>query len=142
MRVALMSPFRRSRILAVFAGLVAATIAVPAGAADAKFPFDHELRLDTAPKRGSKRIPVLQIFSNGNMDIDLWCVNGKGTAVFADNTIAIVPVSMRDNNCSPEQLALDEDLLSELTEMTSWKREGEVVVLSGQKTLRFRMSTN
>ena len=49
---------------------------------------------------------------------------------------------MRDNQCSPEQLAQDESLLTELTEMTSWRREGEVVVLSGPKTLRFRMSTN
>jgi heat shock protein HslJ len=62
--------------------------------------------------------------------------------VFADNTIAIIPVAMRDNKCSPEQLAQDESLLAELTEMKSWRREGEVVVLSGSKTLRFRMSTN
>ncbi len=111
-------------------------------AADSGFPFDHELRLDTAPKRGSKRIPVIQVQANGAMDIDLWCVSGKGTAVLADSTIAIVPTSMRDNQCSADQLAQDESLLGDLTEMTSWKREGEVVVLTGSKTLRFRVSTN
>jgi hypothetical protein len=116
--------------------------AISAVAAEPSFPFDHELRLDTAPKRGSKRIPVLQFSANGNMEIDLWCVSGRGTAVFADATIAIVPVSMRDNQCSPEQLAQDESLLNELTEMTSWRRDGEVVTLTGARTLRFRMSTN
>lgn len=130
------------RTLALLAALLLFAAAMPVRAADASFPFDHELRLDTAPKRGSKRVPVLQISANGNMDIDLWCVSGKGNAVFANNSIAIVPVSMRDNKCTPEQLAQDEDLLSELTEMTSWKREGEIVTLSGSRTMRFRMSTN
>lgn len=131
---------RRFALLSAFVASFLGT--VPPAAAEPNFPFDHELRLDTAPKRGSKRIPVLQFSANGNMEIDLWCVSGRGTAVFADRTIAIVPVSMRDNKCSAEQLAQDENLLNELTEMTSWKREGEVVTLSGSKTLRFRMSTN
>ena len=132
------------RVRPWFVAGVLMACAAPAGvsAAESNFPFDHELRLDTAPKRGSKRIPVLQVSSSGKMDIDLWCVSGRGQAVLADNTIAIIPVSMRDNQCSPEQLAQDESLLTELTEMTSWRREGEVVVLSGPKTLRFRMSTN
>lgn len=142
MPVALISSCRSVCLRVTLAGALALPVSMPAGAADSTFPFDHELRLDTAPKRGSKRIPVLQVSANGNMEIDLWCVSGKGTAVFADNTIAIVPVSMRDNKCTPEQLAQDEDLLSELTEMTSWRRDGEIVTLSGQRTLRFRMSTN
>ncbi len=120
----------------VLAGLTASA------AADTNFPFDHELRLDVSPKRGSKRVPVLQVSANGDAEIDLWCTSGKGQVVFADKTIAIIPVAMRDNQCSPEQLAIDESLLAELTEMTSWRREGEVIVLSGSKTLRFRMSTN
>jgi hypothetical protein len=130
------------RLFALVSVVALAAGVAPAAPADTKFPFDNELRLDTAPKRGSKRIPVLQFSSNGNMEIDLWCVSGRGTAVFADQTIAIVPVSMRDNKCSAEQLAQDESLLNELTEMTSWKRDGEIVTLSGSKTLRFRMSTN
>lgn len=122
--------------------LVSTLAAVSVRAADSNFPFDNELRLDAAPKRGSKRIPVLQVSSSGTIDILLWCVNGKGTAVLADNTITIVPTAMQDNNCSADQLAVDEGLLNDLTEMTSWKREGEIVTFSGPKILRFRMSTN
>jgi len=131
------------RRFALVCALLASGIGVlPTRAADSNFPFDNELRLDTAPKRGSKRIPVLQVSSSGNIDILLWCVNGKGTAVLADNTITIVPTAMQDNKCTADQLATDESLLNDLTEITSWKREGEIVTFSGSKTLRFRMSTN
>jgi hypothetical protein len=122
--------------------VLVSVLAAPAVAADVKFPFDNELRLDTAPRRGSKRIPVIQVSSNGNMEIDLWCVSGRGTAVFAESSITIVPTAMQDNKCSAEQLATDEGLLNDLTEVTSWKRDGEIVTLSGSKTFRFRMSTN
>jgi hypothetical protein len=131
------------RRLAFVCAVAAAGIgAWPARAADTNFPFDSELRLDVAPKRGSKRIPVLQVSPSGQIDIVLWCVSGKGTAVFAENTITIVPTSMQDNQCSPDQLAEDKSLLSDLAEVTSWRREGEVVTLGGPRTLRFRMSTN
>jgi hypothetical protein len=124
------------------APLLALGLVGVAQAAEATFPFDHELRLDTAPKRGSKRIPVLQVTESGNIDIDLWCTSGKGQVVFADNTIAIMPTAMRNNQCSDDQLREDEGLLSDLTDMKTWRRQGDVVTLTGSKTLRFRVSTN
>lgn len=111
-------------------------------AADATFPFDHELRLDAAPLRGTKRVPALQISEKGAVDIDLWCVSGKGQAAIVENAITIMPISMRDNQCSPDQLRRDEDLLGEIMQVTNWQRQGDVVVLSGAKALKFRMSTN
>jgi len=113
-----------------------------AQAAEPSFPFDHELRLDATPQRGTKRIPSLQVAENGDVEIDLWCVSGKGQAAIADNTITIVPTSMSNNQCSPDQLQKDEALLADITQVTGWRRQGDLVVLNGPKTLRYRMSTN
>ena len=132
---------RMSYWLAVLT-LVLSGLASPAGAQNGVFPYDNELRLEAAPQRGSKRVPVLQISENGKVDIDLWCVSGKGQAAIAENSITIVPTAMTDNQCSSEQLQRDEELLADITQVTQWKRQGDIVVLNGPKTLRYRMSTN
>ncbi len=106
------------------------------------FPFDHELRLDANPQRGSKRVPGMQISEDGAVEIDLWCVSGKGRAAIAADTITIVPVAMRDNRCSADQLRMDEDLLAKITQVTAWRREGDAVVFIGPQTLRFRLTSN
>lgn len=111
-------------------------------AAETAFPFDRAMLLDTAPMRGSKRLPGLQIAENGAAEIDLWCVSGRGQAVIAENSITIVPSSMQNNQCTPEQLTRDEELLKDLTDAATWRRDGDVVVLTGGKTLRYRISTN
>jgi hypothetical protein len=36
----------------------------------------------------------------------------------------------------------DDDMLTALTEVTNWRREGEFLVLTGARTMRFRMQTN
>ena len=106
------------------------------------FPFDHELRFDGNPMRGSKRVPGLQIAANGAAEIDLWCARGKGQAVIIDDQITIVPLSMQDNQCPPDRLRMDEDLLNTLTAVTNWRWDGQSLVLIGPKPLRFRPASN
>jgi heat shock protein HslJ len=114
----------------------------PAGAAGQGFPYDHELRFDANPLRGSKRVPGLQIASGGAIDIDLWCASGKGHAVILDDQITIVPLMMQDNQCPPERLQMDEAMLNDLTAVTKWRWDGQSLVLVGPKTLRFRVTSN
>ena len=136
-------PVRHLLVISVFASL-AALFAGPIqdAAASGPFPFDHELRFDANPMRGSKRVPGLQITKNGAAEIDLWCVSGKGHAVIIENQITIVPISMQDNQCPVDRLRADEDLLGQLTAVTSWRWDGQLLVLIGPKPLRFRPNTN
>jgi hypothetical protein len=113
-----------------------------ARAAEKSFPFDHELRFDANPQRGSKRLPGLQIAKNGTVEIDLWCASGRGQAVIVDKSLAIVPTALKDNQCSQERLRLDEEFLMHLTQVTAWKWEGDLIVLIGPKPLRFRPASN
>jgi hypothetical protein len=108
----------------------------------AEFPFDHEMYLDANLQRGSKRLPGLQFAQNGETEIDLWCVTGKGYAVIAGESITIVPSAMRNNQCSAEQLQADEELLRKIVNATGWRRDGNIFTLVGPQTLRFRLATN
>lgn len=115
---------------------------MPAQAQGRAFPFDHELHFDGNPMPGSKRVPGLQISAKGDVEIDLWCVSGTGRAVVADHSITIVPTAMRDNQCPPERLRMDKDLLDHLVQVTSWRWDGHVLVLVGPQTLRYRPASN
>ncbi len=106
------------------------------------FPFDHELRFDANPVRGSKRVPGLQVTKTGAVEIDLWCASGKGQAVIIDNQITIIPLSMQDNQCPADRLRMDEDLLNHLTAVTTWRWDGQLLVLVGPRPLRFRPASN
>jgi hypothetical protein len=133
--------FRLCLILLV-AGILMVKL-VPRGmAANRDFPFDRELRLDADPIRGSKRVPGLQFSSNGAVEIDLWCVTGQGQAAVTQDTLTIVPTALQDNQCSPERKRMDEELLGKLTQVTGWRWEGYVLVLTGPQTLRYRPLTN
>ena len=127
---------RRIALSAVFVGLISP------GLADDGFPFDRELLLDATPMRGSKRIPGLEISASGQAVIDLWCNSGRGQVLIAADTITIIPGAMSERTCGPDQMRGDEDMLATLNQVTSWKREGNFVVLVGPKTLRFRLATN
>lgn len=123
--------------VASFAGLMHEAIASGPG-----FPFDHELRFDANPVRGSKRVPALQITKTGAAEIDLWCASGKGHAVIIENQITIVPLFMQDNQCPADRLRMDEDLLNTLTAVTTWRWDGQLLVLVGPRPLRFRPASN
>ena len=129
---------------ALCAGLVfsAVAAALPAAAAAEEFPFDQELLLDAKPMRGSKRVPMLDIKPDGAVLIELWCNSVQAQFVVAANTITVLTGPKTDRSCPPERMRGDEDVLSALEQVTSWRREGEDVVLIGPQTLRFHRATN
>jgi heat shock protein HslJ len=125
-------------LLAVAASLVGPSFA----AAQKAFPFGAELRLEAKPLKGSKRVPWLQFSEDGSVDIDLWCVTGRGRVKVEGTSINIEPTSMRDNQCPQDRLELDKDFLTQLTQVTGWRWEGFVLVLDGPQPLRWRPASN
>ena len=106
------------------------------------FPYEQELILDVAPMRGSKRIPNMDVAANGAMALEMWCNRVEGQVVVAADTITVLAGSPTDRQCPPERARGDAELLTALTEVTSWRREGNTMLLIGPKTLRFRIPTN
>ncbi len=125
----------------VVAGIVALISAAP-GAFAQSFPFGRELVLDVNPMRGSKKVPVLDIGDRGSAEIELWCNSVKAQLVVAANTITIITGEMSSRQCAPEVVRADEDLLAALNQVTGWRMENSALVLSGSRTLRFRVQTN
>jgi len=113
-----------------------------AHASDGGFPFDRELMLDTAPMRGSKRIPILEIAANGAASIQLWCNDARGQASIGADTITIVAAAVQPGQCAAERQSRDDDLLAALGQVTGWRRRGDVIELFGAGTLRFRLMSN
>jgi heat shock protein HslJ len=107
-----------------------------------EFPFDSELILDVDPMRGSKRIPNMDIDIGGKIAVEMWCNRVEGQVVVAGDTITIMTGPPTERPCSPERAKADADFLASLSEVTHWRREDDVVLLTGPKTLRFRVPTN
>ena len=121
----------------------AAIMLIPAPIeAQRAFPYGADLRLEAPPMKGSKRVPWLQFSESGSVDIDLWCATGRGRAVVVDRTLTIVPTAMRDNQCSPEQLEADKEVLVRLAQVTGWRWEGFMLVLDGPQPMRWRPASN
>jgi hypothetical protein len=114
----------------------------PAHASEHTFPFGSELMLDAAPLYGSKRIPMLQIEENGSATIDLWCASVHGQATVGANSITIIADPADPAQCAPERQSGDQNLLTALSQVTGWHRDGDTVEFSGATTLRFRLMTN
>jgi heat shock protein HslJ len=110
--------------------------------AQSEFPYDRDLVLDARAMRGSKRVPVLSVEQNGRAQIDLWCKRGGGQAAIAGDAITITVGDMTDEPCTPERAQADEDMLAALSSVTNWSARGDVVTLTGARTLRFRAATN
>jgi heat shock protein HslJ len=133
------------RVVGCFAWIVAAMVATgPFDGASAQpaFPFDSELLLDVAPMRGSKRVPSLDIGSNGAAEIFLWCDTVKAQLVVAGDTITVITGPLTGQQCPADRMRADQDLLAALAQATNWRREGDALVLAGGKTIRFRLQTN
>ena len=134
-------------VCGIAAGLLLALGAGLARAAD-PFPFDQELLLDAAPMRPVKRVPILNVAPSGNASIGLWCKTVAGHVTFADKEIRIesgplpdaLPQYMSDGQCTPERMQADADTLAALTQVTAWQRRGQLIVLLGPTTLKFRPS--
>lgn len=106
------------------------------------FPFGAELRMDARPLKGSKRVPYVEINSNGTALIDMWCDSVQSQFIVAADTVTVLIGQKTQRSCTPEQAKADDELLDALQQATSWKREGDGVVLIGARQLRFRPSTN
>ncbi len=125
--------------------LIAVLLLGPFGlarAADSAFPFGTELMLDVEPLYGSKRIPMLQIEDDGTASIDLWCASVRASATVGENSITIVTEPAEPAQCTPERESGDQTLLAALSQVTNWRRDGDVIELIGPTTLRFRAMTN
>jgi heat shock protein HslJ len=123
-------------------GTAATALLASAVAAQSEFPFGGELMLDVKPMKGSKRVPMLEIDQKGLAEIDLWCNSVKGQLVVAGDTITIITGEKTARSCPPERAQADDDVLGALNEVTSWRREGDILVLIGTRTMRFRLQTN
>jgi len=132
----------RRAAFALALGTAATATFASAVAAQSEFPFGAELMLDVKPMKGSKRVPMLDIDGRGLAEIDLWCNSVKGQLVVAGDTITIITGEKTARTCPPERAQADDDVLAALSEVTSWRRDGDVLVLIGTKTMRFRLQTN
>ena len=134
---------RRTAFVFAFGASLASGF-VPAVSAQSEFPFGREFMLDAPPIKGSKRIPSIDIDEKGVADITLWCSSVKGQLVVAGDTITIITGPKTEQACSPERMQGDDDMLAALTAVTNWKVEGdgEVLVLIGTRTMRFRAQSN
>jgi heat shock protein HslJ len=122
--------------LAILAGVAAGI------AADRSFPYDSVLLLEAKPMKGSKRVPIVQIESRGEASIDLWCNTVPAQLVVADNTITIIMGSPTEKQCDPDRMQADQDLLAALQQVVGWRRQDDLLVLQGERSLRFRLSSN
>jgi heat shock protein HslJ len=130
------------RSLATMLGLAVLGASAPAPAQTEAFPFGHELLLDAPPMRGSKKVPILDIDDAGAAEIELWCNSVKAQLVVAADTITIITGETSARQCAPDRARADEDLLAALNDVTNWRLEGSALVLTGSRTLRFRMQSN
>jgi heat shock protein HslJ len=125
----------------VLAGIVLAEVSA-AIAADRSFPYDDTLLLEAKPMKGSKRVPILQIESKGEASIDLWCNTVPAQLVVVDATITIILGPPTQKQCDPDRMQADEDLMAALQQVASWRREDDLLVLQGERSLRFHLSSN
>jgi heat shock protein HslJ len=130
------------RVAGALAGLMVLAGSGAAFAVERSFPDDGLLMLEAKPMKGSKRVPVLQIDSRNEASIDLWCNTVPAQLVLADNTITIILGSPTAKQCDPDRMQADQDLLEALQQVTNWRREDDLLVLQGERSLRFHLSSN
>jgi hypothetical protein len=122
--------------------LIAAALDSAPARADDGFPFEMQMQLDVNRMPGSKRIPNLDIGEAGEVVFELWCKGGKGQFSVAGNTVIFVARAMENRSCPPDRAQADDELIAALTDVSTWKRQDDLVVFVGTKTLRFRINTN
>ena len=122
--------------------LCAMTLAPSTSHAQDGFPFESELILDTAPMRGSKRIPNIDVAANGTIALEMWCNRVEGQFVVAGDTVTVITGQATERQCPPERVQGDVQLLSALAEVTGWRRQGNTLTLIGPHTLRFKVPSN
>jgi heat shock protein HslJ len=126
----------------LFAAAIVAVLAAIEPIAAADFPFDQEMLLDAKPLPGSKRVPILEIATNGRAQVDLWCRSGTAQVEVAGDAIKFTLGPLREEACTPERSERDEAMIAALAQVTQWRAEDDVVILHGPTELRFRLSTH
>ena len=124
------------------AAVISVAAILPARAAE--FPFGSEMRLETPPQPGSKRLPTIEVGDNGEAQLDLWCKSGRGQFSIANNTVIFMAGTMDDSSCTsaPASAQADDALLRALGDAATWTRQGDLVSFAGPTTVRFRINTN
>src|SRR6266446_2851184 len=130
------------RRAAVTLALTAAALNANPASADDEFPFGLEMTLDVAAEPGSKRLPTLEIGDSGEATLELWCKAGKGQFSVAGNTVIFVATPLQDRACPPARAQADDELVAALSEVSTWKRQGDFISFIGTRSLRFRLNTN
>jgi len=113
-----------------------------AGALAQVFPFGAEFVLDAKQLPGSKKVPSLGLNRDGTGDIELWCSRVKAQFVVAANTVTIITGEPSARQCPRERVRADDDLMAALGTVTGWRMDGEALVFTGSRTLRFLAPTN
>ena len=114
------------------------------------FPYDREMILDARRMGTPKRLPILTVAPDGNAVIDLWCRTVQGRVQVVESGIRIeaaplpeqLPTMMVRDQCTPERMLADQDLIAALTQVTNWSANGETLTLTGPVTLRFHASSH
>lgn len=115
---------------------------VPAAASDTAFPFGNELMLVAPPLPGAKRVPTIEIDEDGAAAFNLWCARLSGSASVSNEGITIVPSKTLSAQCTSDQLKEDAALLAALSQVTTWRRNGDAIDFIGATPLRFRLMSN
>jgi heat shock protein HslJ len=114
-----------------------------ASSAQTQFPFDSELILDTAPMRGSKRIPNMDVDAKGLIALEMWCNRIEGQFVVAADTVTVLTGAPTQRQCPPERLQGDDRLLAALAQVTNWRRRGDTLeLIGGPQPLKFKVPSN
>ncbi|MEA2938369.1 MAG: hypothetical protein QOC56_1873 [Alphaproteobacteria bacterium] len=131
---------RRLRLFALAVVMIAGL--APSVAAERGFPYGSEMMLDARPMKGSKRVPMLDIKPRGEVSIDLWCNSMQAQFVIAEDTLTVLTGTRTEQQCTPDRMRADDDLIAALSQVTTWRRDGDALTLRGPKLLRFRLLTH
>ena len=62
--------------------------------------------------------------------------------IVVDNTITVILDAATEKQCEPDRMQADQDLMEALQQVVSWRRQDDLLVLQGERTLRFHLSSN
>ena len=101
-------------------------LTLPAAASERGFPFDRELMLDVAPMPGSKRVPTSRSTPTARPRSICGVRACAVRPMSATTSSASLPGPMQPAQCSADRQTSDENFLAALTQVTNWKRTGNV----------------
>ena len=129
--------------LCILIAAAAMLLGIHGPVAAAEFPYDQDLLLDVRPLPGSKRVPILEIGPDGRAQVDLWCRSGRAQVTISGEAITFTLGPLREEGCTPERTARDEEMIAVLSQVTQWRlEEDDFVLVGGPIELRFRLSTH